>query len=129
MAKYSAQLVEEICSYLADGLTQKDAAALVDISEDTFYRWIREKSEFSESVNKALAQYKRRLIRAVNKQAIKDGKFALEVLARRWPQDFGKKSETPVSGVQNEPIPDPSTVRAMENVVNEIKELEKQKYL
>jgi len=96
MAKYSKKLVEELCSFLEDGLSQKDAATLVGIGESTFYEWVDEKPEFSESVELALSKYKRRLLRFVNKDAATNGKLALEVLSRRWPKEFGHKSQTTV---------------------------------
>jgi len=92
MAKYSKQIVKEICGYLEDGLAQKDAARLAGISESTFYEWLSTKSEFSESLMRAMAKYKYKLVTMVNTQAVNDGKLALEVLARRFPQEYGEKA-------------------------------------
>ena len=91
MAKYLQETVRTICRSLESGLCQKDAAILAGISEDTFYTWLKEKSEFSELVGRSLAIYKRKLIRSVNRTIVKDGKLALEVLSRRWPAEYGSK--------------------------------------
>lgn len=96
MAKYSQKVIKEICGYLEDGLSQKDAARLAGISESTFYEWVDQKSEFSELVELALSKYKHRLLRFVNKDAVNNGRLALEVLSRRWPKEFGHKSQTTV---------------------------------
>jgi hypothetical protein len=94
MAKYTQELVKEICNFLEEGLYQKDAARHAGISEDTFYTWINQKPEFSESIELSIARYKLRLIKSVNRTTVKDGKLALEVLARRWPHEYGQKEKT-----------------------------------
>lgn len=58
--KYSPEIVEKICGYLRDGRTQKDAAALAGIAEDTFYEWMNTKTEFSEWVRIAQDEYWKR---------------------------------------------------------------------
>jgi transcriptional regulator with XRE-family HTH domain len=91
MAKYDPEIVKEICSHLEKGLSQKDSARFAGISESTLYEWMRAKSELSESIELALTKYRQKLVEAVNVSAIKDGKFALEVLARRWPREYGRR--------------------------------------
>ena len=61
MSKYCTEIVEEICGYIAEGLTQKDAAILADISDDTFHRWLKDesKSEFYEGIKKAKVRNKK----------------------------------------------------------------------
>lgn len=53
MAKYTEARVRKICDAIASGETDKKAAAIGGIGLDTFYRWQREKSYFSESIKKA----------------------------------------------------------------------------
>jgi len=96
MAKYNSKIASEICSNVATGLSQKDSAILAGINEDTFYAWRKEKSEFSESVERAILYYKQGLLSKVNSYAFKDGKLALEVLSRRWPDEFGKRDALPI---------------------------------
>jgi len=55
--KYDPTLTERICSLLAEGKhTIADVCEQVGISKDTFYRWKRDESDFSDSVKKASAQ-------------------------------------------------------------------------
>lgn len=96
MAKYNSKIAKEICSNVASGLSQKDSAILSGISEDTFYTWRKEKSEFSESLERAVIQYKESLVSKMNSFMFKDGKLALEVLARKWPHEFGKRDNLPI---------------------------------
>ncbi len=57
-SKYNQELVEQIAGYIADGLTIRDTCYGVSISEDTFWRWNREKVEFAEAIKKATNQQK-----------------------------------------------------------------------
>ena len=93
MAKYNAQIVKEICGYIEMGHTQKDAAALAGITEDTFYRWMKEKSEFSESVERAKRVYKDKLLKVLHISITQkqDARTALEILARRYPDEWGER--------------------------------------
>ena len=51
--KYTEELTKRIRQYITDGLTVRDACYGVDISEDTFCRWRREKPEFAKLVQEA----------------------------------------------------------------------------
>lgn len=62
MAKYKKEIVERICSYIRDGDSQRDAAKKAGISEDTFYDWMKLKSEFSESVKKAHEDFRQTIV-------------------------------------------------------------------
>lgn len=54
MAKYNKKLTEEICKLIrSDSYTIAEICRLTGISEETFYVWKKEKSEFSESIKKA----------------------------------------------------------------------------
>jgi hypothetical protein len=96
MSKYNSRVAKEICSNVASGLSQKDSAILSGINEDTFYTWRKEKSEFSESLERAVIQYKESLVSKMNSFMFKDGKLALEVLARKWPNEFGRRDILPI---------------------------------
>lgn len=51
--KYTPELTKRIRQYISDGLTVRDACYGVNISEDTFCRWRREKPEFAKLVQEA----------------------------------------------------------------------------
>lgn len=57
-SKYNQELVDQIVGYIADGLTIRDTCYGAGISEDTFWRWNREKPEFAEAIKKATSQQK-----------------------------------------------------------------------
>jgi len=50
--KYSEEIKNEICKYLRQGNNTKDSCVLAGISRDTYYRWIEEKSDFSDAIKK-----------------------------------------------------------------------------
>lgn len=52
-SKYTPELTKRIKQYISDGLTVRDACYGVNISEDTFCRWRREKPEFARLVQEA----------------------------------------------------------------------------
>lgn len=84
-------IVGRICKYLEEGMLQKDAAILSGIDESTFYRWIRKSASFASRVQTALATYRNKLIQCINLNAVRDGKLALDVLGRRFPEDWAAK--------------------------------------
>ena len=56
--KYTLELRNQLINYIADGLTIRDACFGAGISEDTFWRWNREKLEFAEAIKQATANQK-----------------------------------------------------------------------
>jgi hypothetical protein len=67
MVKYGPQIVEDICKLVRVGNSHKDAAALCDIGEDTFYDWRKKHPQFAESLKKAELQCKQRSITIVQR--------------------------------------------------------------
>ncbi len=57
-SKYTQELIDQLTGYIADGLTVRDACFGAGISEDTFWRWNREKLEFAEAIKKATSTQK-----------------------------------------------------------------------
>ena len=79
---------ENICKYLKEGLFKKDSAVMSGISEATFYRWLDEDESFKSQVEASVLEYKLTLIKNITTCAKKDGRLALEVLKRRFPNDW-----------------------------------------
>lgn len=90
MAKYNEEIVKEICEKLANGCSKKQSAILCGIDETTFYDWVKTNSQFSQSVDRAIEEYKQKLINLVNVGSIKSPSIALEVLGRRFPDEWGE---------------------------------------
>ena len=56
--KYTPELRDQLAGYIGDGLTVRDACFGARISEDTFWRWNREKLDFAEAIKQATATQK-----------------------------------------------------------------------
>lgn len=62
MAKYSKKIVNEICELIKkDSYTTIEICRHIDISEETYYKWLREKPEFSESIKEAQLEWRKTL--------------------------------------------------------------------
>ncbi len=59
-SKYNSELKDQLVGYIADGLTVRDACYGAGISEDTFWRWNREKLDFAEAIKQATATAKQK---------------------------------------------------------------------
>lgn len=115
-------ILEGIAADLADGMLENDCA-IKWCSPATYYRWkkdilkVNEKDEvidaqgnvlqkddkgnwigepvreFEAHVEKAIVEYKQKLIKAVNINSVKNGLVALETLRRRFPKDWNVPSK------------------------------------
>lgn len=61
--RYTAEIKKEIFECLKSGMTEKQTYDKVNISPDTFYRWIAQKAEFSELVKTAKAEFRSGLVK------------------------------------------------------------------
>ena len=118
--KLSNQIIDEIIKALKIGMYVKDAVQVVGISKKTFYLWKEQgekidarcvsdegeinqreykklnktdklKLHFLHSVRQAEAQAKQVLLAAVFSHVKDDWRAAMEILARRFPEDWAKK--------------------------------------
>jgi hypothetical protein len=86
--KYSEAKVEEICRFLKKGSTAKNACLLTGISEETYYEWKRSKPEFSESVERAKAEFYNGLVQIIVEAGKTDYKAAEWLLEHRFSEDY-----------------------------------------
>lgn len=109
--KYNSKTVKQICDELEQGMTKKDAAILSGITEETFYQWMK-KPEFSESVELAESKYIKSTTMMLNFKTGTEptGSRALEILARRRPDEWGDKTKVQVSGDKDSPLEIKSTL-------------------
>lgn len=99
---FSEEKVQEILKMLENGMNQKDAAALCGVSEASWYRWKRENDSINSRVEASVLKYKQSLIQIVNVGCLKNPKLALEILSRKYPNEYGVKHEVEVIDPQAE---------------------------
>lgn len=95
--KYNPKTVEKIVDRIRAGVPKKYAAIGAGIIEDTFYRWLKEKPEFSDAVRQAEADAILRNTALVEKHAVRDWRAASWWLERRAPDDFGRSDKLEVT--------------------------------
>lgn len=83
-----------ILEALGDGMTQRDASMLAGISEDTLCLWKRSNSEFSEQMRRKAVEYKRKLLKNIEKASEKDWKACAWLLQRRYKREFSEDVQT-----------------------------------
>lgn len=107
--KYGPAISKAICDHVAMGVSQRDAAALEDIRESTFYQWVKDHPEFSEALEKARLRCKARNIKIIQKAAITKWTAAAWHLERNYPQEFALRLQH--TGAKGRPlIPTRSTM-------------------
>ena len=102
--KYSPELTEEIATRVREGSSQRDAAILSGITEKTFYVWMKEKSAFCESLEKAELECKNRNIKIIQKAAITTWQAAAWWMERRYSSDYALKWKNEFSGKDGQPL-------------------------
>ncbi len=101
--KFSKERVEEICSYIAQGLSQKDAVTLSGISESVFYLWKsdhpdnplseKQRMDFLESLKRAESENKKHHIDIIRQASEKSWQASAWWLERRYKEEFAVRSE------------------------------------
>lgn len=116
--KYCKEIIKEICEHIEQGSTQRDAAILSGIKESIFYDWLKDprKVEFSESLKRAHAEYKKVLATTVKKASYKSWQAAAWLLERRYKEDYALRQE--LTGAEGNSIPI-SITKTYENKGNE----------
>jgi len=67
--KYSEEIIEKICRHLKKGNTINTTCQTVGISKETFFQWMK-KSDFSDSIKKAMAIPDKKVENALYKSAM-----------------------------------------------------------
>ena len=97
------ELIENLCKCISNGLNNKDACAMCGVTEDTFYKWLREaedtksrvnhrelKIKLAESLKKAEAKFKAFHLGNITKSASGDWKASAWILERKFPKEFAR---------------------------------------
>ena len=97
------ELIDNLCKCIGNGLSNKDACAMCGITEDTFYKWLREaentkskinhrdiKIKLAESLKKAESQFKAYHLDNITKSSKGDWKASAWILERKYPKEFAR---------------------------------------
>ena len=90
MSKFTERVIEGILKDLEEGALEEDVGPLNGIAQRTYFLWKHNMPEFRDRCENAVLKYKKSLIQIVNVGGIHKPAVALEILARRWPRQFGK---------------------------------------
>ena len=95
-SKLTESLIDEISKLIGGGLTNKDACAIVGISEASLYKWLKEPREGLEielfkALEKARATRKAFLLQTITRAA-QGGTWqaAAWYLERQYPSEYGR---------------------------------------
>ena len=114
MAGRPTKLTPEVQDLIVDGinagLTFGLTCARAGVNPATFYRWLEKGetaksgvySEFCDTVSRAKADSALRLVSQITLQAPTDWRAAAFLLERRFPDDYGKRSE--ITGKDGGPV-------------------------
>lgn len=102
---------EQICGYLSNCCTIRTACEVTDISETAFFEWIRRGeagerpfAQFAQAVTRARGRAKARNVRSLLDE--KDWRPRLELLARVYPDEYGRREIVPLPPQPAPPPPD-----------------------
>jgi len=118
MAKYNPTIVKQICAELGEGMTRQDAARLSGIHKDTFYEWMK-RSDFSDAVELAESEYIKKHTKILNVKSLHEptGARALDILARRRPEEWGDKTKVQIQGDKENPLEVKTTLDAAQRTI------------
>jgi transposase len=97
-SKYTPETVERILQAIRIGSAKEHAAEYGGITKETFYQWLKSKSDFSDAVTRAEAEARTRWLAIVERnargddQTKQDWRAAAWMLERRYPQQYGKQA-------------------------------------
>ena len=120
--KYTEIKAHNICNHISNGNTLKAAAAAEGVSERTFHRWKKDKPEFEEMVNQAVAVSEARLVQKMTQS--EDWRAALAILERRFPESWSKREKVDMNISRSEGIEE---VKRMIEQTDHILKIERKK--
>ena len=102
--KLTDDKIDEICTYIENGMSDKDAADLSEICRDTFYRWLREadavdkdgkppaqfkqQRKLKNALIKARASFKAYHVQRIIRASQKNWTASAWLLERKFPEEF-----------------------------------------
>lgn len=95
--KYSKEIHDKIIELIRAGNYAVTASGAVGICEDTYYRWIKEKPDFSEDIKKAKSECIARNVMTIQKASQKTWQAAAWWLERTNFELFGRKDNVDIT--------------------------------
>lgn len=117
--RLTRKLISELCKWIENGNTVKDACRLCMISQSSFYRWLSVgrgetktpptvlQKELLDSIKDAEAKYVAFHLGNINTAARKEWKAAAYMLKVKRPEDFVVTEKHEVSGIPANLPPNP----------------------
>jgi len=108
--KLTKKLQKEVCGYIENGSSFKDACLLVNIDYSTFFTWRKDgnadikngestpKAEFSKAVKKAEATFKIYHVQKITQasQQTNHWQASAWLLERKYPDEYGRKYQAKI---------------------------------
>lgn len=91
--KRTPERLAKFKALLESGLSIRGSALSCGLSESCVYRWRDTDPAFEELVQSAMAESEHRLVGLALEGAKKDGRIALMMLERRFPESWAKRTE------------------------------------
>jgi len=91
--KYCEEMVQDIEKGLKSGLSKKSVCDCVGISSETFYKWVKEKSDFSDRIKRAVSDGKQDLINRIYEHGRYHWQAYAWLLERCHPDEFAQKTK------------------------------------
>ncbi|HMM04727.1 MULTISPECIES: phBC6A51 family helix-turn-helix protein [unclassified Dysgonomonas] len=109
MAKYNKKIVENICELIrTDSYTIAEICRTVGIAKDTYYHWLKTKSDFSDAIKKAENEFNELIITEAKKSLVKMIRGYTVQEKRTVTADTGKRDENdkPIVKVKEHSVTD-----------------------
>jgi hypothetical protein len=107
----TTKLQSQLCGYLSDCCTIRTACEATGISETSFFEWVRRGeagerpfAQFAQGVTRARGRAKARIVHSLLDE--KDWRARLELLARVFPDEYGRREPVPPPPAPPPPPPD-----------------------
>lgn len=94
--KATPATIKTILMAIEEGLTQKDAATLAGIDQDTLINW-KKNSDFSDQVRQAEISFKRKHLKLIDEAAKTDTRNSKWLLERKFPGEFASYQKSDVN--------------------------------
>jgi hypothetical protein len=91
--KYTEQNVDAFVKAIRMGMKIKNSCELIGISQETYFTWMKEHPEFSDSIKRARGERTQEALAIIRKAAIKSWQAAAWYLERTFPDQYGLKTQ------------------------------------